>query len=166
MPKSEVLIALMLVVGGSLCACTSPKPVEAVKPLTARQIGADGSPVEDAPEPEVVQLKKLEVIGEKKYVTVGNVAGDYVLMCEESANDSKSYMIPSCLAPIPQSNYLLFKTDTKWLMKDAKEPMTLKFLEDFSVSYNNAQNIGLVSAHKSSESYGVYKLISWTASTK
>jgi hypothetical protein len=39
-----------------------------------------------------------------KYVTVGNVAGDYVLVCELAAN--KETGVHSCFSPRPQRNYL------------------------------------------------------------
>jgi hypothetical protein len=137
--------------------------MESAKPLAAHQITSDGTPVPDAPEPEVVQLKKIEETNGEKRVTVGNDAGDYVLMCEEEVNKESEHPIPSCLTPRPQVDYLLFKSATKWQITGAKEPMTLKFMQDFTVSYNNAENIGLLSAHKSNEVFGVYKLLSWTA---
>jgi hypothetical protein len=105
-------------------------------------------------------------VGGEKHVTVGNVAGEYVLVCNEEVNDPKSHPIKSCLAPRPQRDYLLFKSNTKWLVKGATNPMTLSFMQDYSVSYNRAENIGMMSSRKSDdEEFGVYWLLSWTANS-
>jgi hypothetical protein len=63
------------------------------------------------------------------------------------------------------SSYLLFRANTKWLVKGAKEPITLSFMQDYTVSYNNSENIGLIKAKERSfeEPPGVYWLLSWKA---
>jgi hypothetical protein len=126
-----------------LCSCSVPKPSQPAKALLAHSVD-DGSTVPDAPEPEVVQLRNIEAVGGEKHVTVGNVAGDYVLVCNEEVNDKEKYPIPSCISPRPQMNYLLFRANTKWKVKGAKDPMTLAFMQDFTVSYNHSENIGLL----------------------
>jgi len=127
-------------------------------------VTSDGSPVAGAPEPEVVQLRKIEEVGQTKHVTVGNAAGDYVLVCNLSVN--KDYGVKSCLSPRPQTDYLLLKEKTKWLKKGAKDPISLSFMEEFSVSYNDSENIGLLPARDfDSEAFGVYWLLSWTAAS-
>jgi hypothetical protein len=159
--QRTILNVLLPIVALTLFSCTKPK--ESAKPLSAHQITSDGTPVPGASEPEVVQLKKIDETNGEKQVTVENNAGDYVLLCEEEANKESEHPIPSCLTPRPQVDYLLFKSDTKWLITGAKDPMTLKFMQDFTVAYNNAENIGLLSAHTSNEGFGVYKLLSWNA---
>jgi hypothetical protein len=78
-----------------------------------------------------------------------------------AVNDEKNFT-KSRLSPQPQKYYLLFRENTK--LKVAQDPLTLKFLEDFAVSYNNAENIALMLAKRESgEEYGVYWLKSWTA---
>jgi hypothetical protein len=154
---------LTLLLAAGLCFCANaPKPSGAVEPSPARLIASDGAPVPGAPEPEVVQLKKIEDSGGTKHVTVGNVVGDYVLVCSLDAN--KEYGVKSCFSPRPQQDYLLFRGNTKWLIKGAKEPMNLQFMQGFSVTYNNAENVGLLPAKNSNnEDFGVYWLLSWTA---
>lgn len=152
----------------ALCSCSNTKSSEApgpVMPAVPHLIGADGTPVPDAPEPEVVQLRHIETVDDHKQVTVGNVAGDYVLVCNEEVNEKEKNPIPSCLAPHPQLNYLLFRANTKWLINGAKEPMTLAFMQDFTVSYHRGENIGLLQASNrdANEPFGVYWLLSWTA---
>jgi hypothetical protein len=159
--RRTIANVLLPIVALTLCSCT--KPMESAKPLAAHQIPSDGKPVPDAPEPEVVQLKKVEEINGEKHVTVGNDAGQYVLVCEEAANNEEESMIPSCLTPRPQVDYLLFKSDTKWQITGAQNAIDLKFMEDWSVHYKDAENVGLKSALKSSEAFGVYTLLSWTA---
>jgi hypothetical protein len=140
----------------------NPAPAGHQTPAFAHTVTSDGSPVAGAPEPEVVQLRKIEAIGQLKHVTVGNVAGDYILVCNLAAN--KDHAVKSCLSPRPQTDYLLFKEKTQWTKKGAKDPISLSFMEDFSVSYNDSENIGLLPAKDfSSEAFGVYRLLSWTA---
>lgn len=148
-----------------LCSCGSGhKAPEPAIPLSAHLVPVDGTPVPDAPEPEVVQLTRIETVDNEKHVTVGNAAGEYVLVCSEEANDAEKQGIPSCLSPRPEQNYLLFRANTRWLVDGAKTPIDLAFMQDWSVTYNRGENIGLMSAKKShGESFGVYWLLSWTA---
>ena len=158
--KGPILILVL-----TLCSCSGTKSSEPVKPPTAHLVTSDGTPVSGAPEPEVVRLIKIESVGEEKHVTVGNVDGRYVLVCNEETND-EHHAIKSCLTPRPQRDYLLFKSNTKWLVAGATEPMTLSFMQDYTVSYNRAENIGLMSSQKSdNEGFGVYWLLSWTANS-
>ncbi len=145
-----------------LCACSNaPKESGTVAPLAAHLIPSDGIPVPGGPEPEVVRLIKIEDARLEKHVTVGNSVGDYVLVCNLEVNGEK-HVIKSCLSPQPQKYYLLFRENTKW--KVAQDPLTLKFFQDFAVSYNNAENIALMLAKREpGEEYGVYWLLSWTA---
>jgi hypothetical protein len=153
-------LALLFVL---LCSCSdAPKSTKALTPPTAQSIGSDGSPVQNAPQPEVVQLIKVETVDGITHSTVGNVAGEYVLVCNPDAN--KDSGVHSCLAPRAQRDYLLFRKDTKWLMKEAKQPLSLSFMQDFSVTYNKGENIGLLPARNTDgESFRVYWLLSWTA---
>jgi hypothetical protein len=148
----------------SLCACSStPKSHEVPKPLPAHLTDADGAPVPGAPEPEVVQLRNVEMVEGMMHVTVGNVGGDYVLVCNPSVN--KDVGVQSCLALRPQRDYLLFRKNTKWLVKGAKEPINLEFMQVWSVTYNDKENIGLLPARNSEEEhFRLFWLSSWTAS--
>ena len=131
-------------------------------PLPAHLTDADGSPVPGPPEPEIVQLESVETTEGMLRVTVGNVAGDYVLVCNLDVN--KEVGVQSCLAPRPQRNYLLFRKNTKWLIKGAKEPASLEFMQDWSVTYSDRENIGLLPAKNSEEEhFRLFWLSSWTA---
>jgi hypothetical protein len=100
-----------------------------------------------------------------KHVTVGNAAGEYTLVCNLAVNQPE-YGARSCLSPSPQRDYLLFRGNTKWLVKGAKNPIGLDFMQDFSVKYNNSENVGLMAAKTSErETFGVYWLLSWTAAS-
>lgn len=154
---------LALLFAVSLCSCSdAPKVTTAHVAPPAHSIGADGTPVPEAPEPEVVRLTKVETVDLMMHVTVGNLAGDYLLSCNPDVN--KDSGVRSCLTPIPGRDYLLFRNNTKWLVNGAKQPMSLKFMQDWSVTYNNGENIGLLEA-KSAErqGFGLYLLLSWTA---
>jgi hypothetical protein len=87
-----------------------------------------------------------------------------VLVCNEEVNNEREHPYKSCLTPRPQRDYLLFKSNTKWLVTGAPQPMTLLFMQDYTVSYNRSENIGQMSSRKSDdEGFGVYWLLSWTA---
>lgn len=156
--------AITLLLVASLCSCSNASgPSGPVIPLAAHLVSSDGTPVSGAPEPEVVQLRKIETTDNEKHVRVENVAGEYVLVCVEAANDKEKHVIQSCLSPRPPQNYLLFRENTKWLVNGAKTPINLAFMQDWSVTYNRGENIGLMSAKKSdAEEFGVYWLLSWT----
>lgn len=157
MKLKGMLLFLLL---SALCRCShAPKTGE---PLTAGSlVDPGGRPVPNAPEPEVVQLKKVEMVDREIQVTMSNIAGDYLLVCNPDANRE---VIQSCLAPRPQQNYLLFRQDTKWQINGAKEPISLHFMQDFSVSYNGKENIGLLPTKPvGNESFRLFWLRSWTA---
>src|SRR5579859_8059115 len=48
--------------------------------------------------------------------------------------------------PSPAKRLLTFRANTKWLRKGAKGPIDLKFMQGYSVKYNNSENIGLMPA--------------------
>ena len=156
--KKSALVLLVALI----CSCSDKS--ESVKTLTpppAHSIESNGSPVQGAPEPEVVQLIKAEMVDEMIHATVGNIAGEYVLVCNPDAN--KESGVQSCLVPLPQRDYLLFRGNAKWLIKGATQPMGLSFMQDFSVSYNKGENIGLLPAtNTDGDSFRVYWLLSWT----
>jgi hypothetical protein len=149
-----------------LCAaCSNAKQPGSLVPLPAHAIASDGTPVAGAPEPEVVHLVKIENVNSEKRVTVGNTAGDYVLVCNLEFNNSERFALHSCLSPKPQRDYLLFRDGTKWKVNGAEHPIDLKFFQDWSISYNDAENVGLMLAKSKEpgENFGVYWLQSWTA---
>jgi hypothetical protein len=135
-------------------------------------IAADqrGAPVPNAPAPETVELKGLQQFGGSKTVRVGNSAGDYTLVCNLSANDLKAHAIKSCLSPRPQQQYLLFRENTKWLINGANGPISLQFMQDWTVSYTGKENVGLLPMNdlggfaEDRADFGVYWLSSWTPS--
>jgi hypothetical protein len=156
--------SLLLIAGLGACASTPKSVVAPTTPVSAHSIDSDGSPVFGAPEPEVVQLKSVETTHTELHVMVGNAAGDYALVCNLNANKDEQQ---NCFAPQPQRNYLLFRKNTKWLNKAAKEPIDLAFMQDWSVFYGNDENIGLMPAKGlEGESFEVFWLSSWTAKTR
>jgi hypothetical protein len=159
-PKAWMLLLLLPI---ALSACSqSPKKAETTAPMPAHLTDADGTPVPGSPEPEIVQLKSIEMVEGALHVTVGNIAGDYVLVCNPGAN--KDAATDNCAAPFPRENYLLFRKSTKWLINGAKEPLTIEFMQDWSVTYNNKENIMLWPAKKSEHEFGrMFWLLSWTA---
>ena len=86
--------------------------------------------------PEVVRFENVHVDGDVKTVTVGNANGHYSLFCNVKAD--------GCITPERGKNYLLFDANTRWKMPGAKDFITLAFVQDWTVKYNEGENIGLV----------------------
>ena len=106
----------------------------------------------------MVQLRRIENRGGEKEVTLGNSAGDYVLICNQDANGEP---IASCASPDPQRDYLLFRGEAKWRLKGAKVRISLELIQQWTVTYLQAENVGLMSA-SGHGGFGIYWLSSWT----
>jgi S1-C subfamily serine protease len=110
-------------------------------------------PNEGLTPPEVVRSEEVQIDGRIKRITVSNPNNRYHLMCNAETD--------SCRTPVPDKDYLVFSEATRWRMPGAKEPLTLKFLQDFSVSYQGQQNIALVPSDPDDfNSFGIYVLLS------
>lgn len=152
------ILSLFLFV--SLCSCSSAPKKDEARQILAHLIDTDGRPIAGAPEPEVVQLEDAQTLDGSLRVTVGNIAGDYVLVCDPRVDNVEA---ESCSMPRPNSNYLLFRRDTEWLINGAQHPMDLKFMVDWAGGYNDKENIGILPAKKSDEQFRVFWLSSWRA---
>jgi S1-C subfamily serine protease len=103
--------------------------------------------------PEVVRSEEVQIESGVKTLTVGNAHRRYHLFCNAT--------LDSCMSPTADKNYLVFSETTRWQMPGAKEPLTLKFLQDYSVTYNNQENIALFHADPDTDSsFGMYVLLS------
>jgi len=51
---------------------------------------------------------------------------------------------PKCITPERNKNYLLFNKDTRWKMPRAKDFISLAWIQDWTVKYNEGENIALV----------------------
>ena len=71
-----------------------------------------------------------------RVVYVGNSTNHYFLYCSMKA--------AGCMEPEENKNYLLFNSNTRWKMPGAKDFITLAFVQDWTVKYNQGENIGLV----------------------
>ena len=71
-----------------------------------------------------------------KIVTVGNAQRHYSLFCNVTA--------AGCITPERGKNYLLFDGKTRWKMPGAKDFIDLAFVQDWTVKYNQGENIGLI----------------------
>lgn len=86
--------------------------------------------------PEVVRSENVRVEGDMKIVTVGNAQRHYSLFCNVKA--------AGCITPEPGKDYLLFDAKTRWKMPGAKDFISLAFVQDWTIKYNEGENIGLV----------------------
>jgi hypothetical protein len=71
-----------------------------------------------------------------KTVYVGNSTHHYFLYCNTK--------VAGCITPEENKDYLLFNSNTRWKMPGAKDFITLAFVQDWTVKYNQGENIGLV----------------------
>lgn len=109
--------------------------------------------------PEVVRSKNVHIANGLKTVTVSNLNGEYLLSCNIQASSG-------CITPIPGKNYLLFNRNTRFKMPGAKDVITLAFVQDWTVSYKEGENIGLVPEEPDGAGpagFGMYTLDSWSS---
>jgi hypothetical protein len=162
--KTQCIGIAILFVG--MLSCTSgtqtPKPVAtpastaapAQQPLPRDENG------NDLLVPEIVHSRQVRIEGsDVKTVIVGNENGEYDLFCNTKAGN--------CLTPVPAKGYYVFNSTTKWKTPGAKEYITLKWIQDWTVSYNKAENIALVPVEGGApDEIGMYGLSSWKAHDK
>lgn len=86
--------------------------------------------------PEVVQLENVLVEGDMRTVYVGNATNHYMLYCNTKAH-------AGCITPEENKNYFLFNANTRWKMPGAKDFLTLSFIQDWTMKYNQGENVGL-----------------------
>jgi len=110
--------------------------------------------------PEVVRSKSVHIANGLKTVTVSNANGEYLLSCNIQASSG-------CITPIPGKNYQLFNKNTRFKRPGAKDFITLAFVQDWTVSYKEGENIGLVPEEPDGAGpagFGMYTLDSWSGS--
>jgi hypothetical protein len=107
--------------------------VQFVLPLLLHTVAANA---QNLVPPELVRLENVQADGDIKTVYVGNANKHYALYCNVKA--------AGCITPEANKNYLLFDTNTRWKMPGAKDFITLAFVQDWTIKYNEGENIGLV----------------------
>jgi len=115
------------------------------------QASANGSGTAD-----IVRLDGVSVEMEVKTVTLSNPNGKYQLRCMVAQEN--------CITPAPGMRYLLFTKTSRWRFPGAKEDLTLEFIQDWTASYKNEDNVGIVPEFQSGgpKNFGVYWLVSWS----
>ena len=100
-------------------------------------------------DPLEVKLENLRIIDDLKMVYIGNSQLHLMLDCNAKT--------AGCITPKKNKSYWLVDDSTSWVLPGATQPMTLKFIQDFTVSYGKGKNFGLVSEDKSEkESLGMF----------
>lgn len=96
----------------------------------------------------------MRVFQEVKAATVVSAKGRYELSCNSKAS--------GCTALIVGKKYFLYDKNTRWKIPGAKDFTTLAFFQDWAVTYNQTENVALLSQDKdSSGGFGVYMLDSF-----
>jgi hypothetical protein len=102
-------------------------------------------------DPIEVKLENLKITDSGKTVYVGNSQLHLMLSCNAK--------LASCITPKKDKTYLLVDETTSWTMPNASTPMSLKSMQDWTVSYNNAKNYGLVAKdHNEEQPLGMFFL--------
>jgi Caspase domain len=86
--------------------------------------------------PEIVHAEDEWTDNDIKTVMAGNDSRHYLLFCNINS--------AGCVTPEPSKNYLLFNKNTRWKMPGATDFITLQFVQDWTVTYKQGENIGLV----------------------
>lgn len=153
----QIGIALLML---GLLSCKSQAPTHpdtAASPTANKPALPKDENGYDLTLPEIVHSKEVRIEGgDLKAVIVGNENGEYNLFCNTKASN--------CLTPVPAKNYYVFNKNTKWKMPGAKDYITLKWVQDWTVTYNKAENIALVPTEGGApDEIGLYGLSSWHA---
>jgi len=101
--------------------------------------------------PEVVQLENVQEEDGMRTVYVGNANNHYLLFCNTKAS-------AGCIMPEENKNYLLFKANTRWKLPGAKDFLTLAFIQELTIKYNQGENVGLVAEDGKGEDLGLFIL--------
>ena len=154
----QIGIAVLVMV--MLSCKSSPTPSTATNPAPTKPTLPKDENGNNLQMPEIVHARQVHIDpGDVKTVIVGNNNGEYTLFCNTKAGN--------CLTPVPAKNYYVFNSNTKWKMPGAKDYITLKWVQDWTVSYPKTENIALVPAEGGGpDELGMYGLSSWKASDK
>lgn len=150
-------ILLSLTFAGILLSCAGPSKSAKTEPQepSAMKVQATTSD-KSLVAPDIVQCTGMHIDGTIKNVTMSNSNGDYYLSCNIKAQ--------GCETPVPGKNYLLFNKNTHWKMPGATDYVDLSFIQDWTVTYNQAENVGLVPQDSTTHgALGIYMLDSWNA---
>jgi|SRR5664280_469237 hypothetical protein len=149
------LTVALLSLGFLLSCSSSPSKTQTSKPVTPNAEQASVPPPDpNQVPPETVRLEKVVFVGGVKNLTVSNAEGKYALACNSN--------VDTCLTPTPGKDYLLFNKTTKWKFPGATDYATLDFWEDWTIKYNDAENVALVPAAEGQRmKIGMYWLVSW-----
>ncbi|HSC60819.1 MAG TPA: hypothetical protein VLC29_06275 [Rhizomicrobium sp.] len=128
-----------------ICACV----------FSTSALAKDAKQRADISPPQTVRVESVRVEAGAKLLIVGNAAGKYALSCNLKA--------AGCMTPLPGNDYYLFDSNTRWRMPGASEDIDLKFIQDWTVTYNSTENIGLIPKQGGGPgTLGLYMLDSWT----
>ena len=91
-------------------------------------------------------------------LTMSNSAGEYHLACNTKRR--------GCETPEPGKNYLLFSKRTRWKYPNAEGYIDLAFIEDWTGTYTQSENVGLAPQDNQAPGFamGIYILESFNAS--
>jgi hypothetical protein len=129
-----------------------------VLPKKEKGVSATSSAQSAIPnEPEKVRIEDVHFTFKTRAVTLGNQRGHYQLVCNIEAS--------SCIAPTKDKDYYVIDGNTNFTRPGASGPINLKWLQAWTVTYTDSDNIGLVPVDGGDPAgVGMYRLISWEKS--
>jgi hypothetical protein len=130
------------------------------KQPTTSNVPDSDDPVEVRP--QIVRVEKIDIRNGVKYLQVGNSNGTFSIAGNQEQEN--------CITPAPETDYFLFTKQTRWRFSGAKGFATLELFQNWSIRYNNEENIALVPAIRDKNGewricgdWGIYWLESWRA---
>jgi hypothetical protein len=160
--RQKLKLILALLSFGVLLSCSSSRPKTSASANSYIKPTADATLEQPNKQPRIDGVRPPELFRSEgvriekgvKILTVGNVQGHYLLSCNTN--------LDSCVTPIPGKDYLLFTKTTRWKFPGAKDFVTLEWIQGWSGSYNNEENMALLpeDGHRST-GWGTYWLRSW-----
>lgn len=106
--------------------------------------------------PQIVRFESVRNADGIKFVVLGNKDGRFNVSCNLAAE--------GCITPARGRDYYVFEESTRWTIPGAKNPITLSFIQNRTVTYPDIENIGILAKNSdTSPAMGLFILNYWTA---
>lgn len=105
--------------------------------------------------PQIVRVESVRNADGIKFVVLSNKDGRFNVSCNLNAQ--------GCITPARGRDYYVFEKTTRWTIPGAKNPITLSFIQNRTVTYPDIENIGILAKNSdTSPGMGLFILNYWT----
>jgi len=106
--------------------------------------------------PQIVRVESVRIADGIKFVVLNNMDGRFNVSCNLKEK--------GCITPARGRDYYVFEKSTRWTIPGAKNPTTLSFIQNLTVTYPDIENIGIMAKNSdTSPGMGLFILNYWTA---